>query len=107
MAESSGADEVRMARISVTVRRPEWGGPATIRCYDWRRAAWENLPPEQLRQVIYIPGAFADFAPGAPATLLRAAAQQDLPLHVTAVDLPQFAASRLPPGWAGRMARAD
>jgi pimeloyl-ACP methyl ester carboxylesterase len=106
MVETAEAEQVRMARITVTVRRPEWGGPATLHSYDWRLAAWDELPPAQLQHVVYIPGAFGDFAPGAPATLLRAAAQANLPLHVTAVDLPQFQASQLPPGWAGRMARA-
>jgi pimeloyl-ACP methyl ester carboxylesterase len=100
------AERVQEARISVTINRREWGGAARMRCREWRLEDWADLPEDQLKHVIYIPGAFADFAQHAPLALLEAGVQRGVPLRVTAVDLPEYAASRLPPGWAGRLARA-
>jgi pimeloyl-ACP methyl ester carboxylesterase len=97
----------RTARITVTVRDPEWGGAAQIRCHQWRLADWDHLSVQEQRHVVYLPGALADFTPDAPLALLEMAAARELPLYVTVVDLPEFQASRLPPGWAGRLARAD
>lgn len=97
---------VRKARISVTVNRPEWGGAAMVRCHDWRLADWDGVPEDQLQHVVYIPGAFADFAAGAPGALLRAAAARGVPVRLTAIDLPEFQASRLPPGWTRRVREA-
>ena len=100
------AGRLRMARITVTLRRPEWGGVARLRCHQWRLADWDGLPEEVLRHVVYIPGLMADFTPDAPVVLLQAAAARGVPVAATVVDLPEYAASRLPPGWAGRLARA-
>src|SRR5215212_3226939 len=95
-----------MARITVTVRRPEWGGAARLRCHQWRLADWADRAPAQVRHMVYLPGALADFTPDAPVALLAAAAARGLPLMITVVDLPEFQASRLPPGWARRLGRA-
>jgi pimeloyl-ACP methyl ester carboxylesterase len=106
MADPWFKERVRPARISVTINRREWGGAATIRCTDWRLDDWAALAEDQVKHVIYIPGAFADFAQHAPLALLEEGVQRGVPLRVTTVDLPEFGPSRLPPGWAGRMARA-
>ncbi len=107
MSDSWFAERVREARISVTINRREWGGAALIRCRQWRLEDWADLPDDQLKHVIYIPGAFADFAQHAPLALLEAGVQRGVPLLVTTVDLPEYGPSRLPPGWAGRLARSD
>jgi pimeloyl-ACP methyl ester carboxylesterase len=103
MAEGGG--QVQTARITVTVNRPEWGGPAQLRCHQWRLAgaAAELGAP---RQVVYIPGLMADFTPDAPVVLLRAAAARGIPVVATVIDLPEYGSARLPPGWAGRLARS-
>jgi pimeloyl-ACP methyl ester carboxylesterase len=106
MGEPDFIDRVRKARISVTVNGPEWGGAAMVRCFDWRLADWDAVPEEEQKQVVYIPGAFADFAPGMPIALLQEAAARGVPLRVTAIDLPEYQASRLPGGWVGRVAQA-
>ena len=100
------AARVQTARITVTVKKPEWGGAVTIHAHQWRLAEWNDLLPDEVRQVVYIPGAFANFARHAPRMLLRAGVKQGQPLVVTALDLPEYQASRLPPDWAGRLARA-
>jgi pimeloyl-ACP methyl ester carboxylesterase len=105
MADPWFKERVQQARISVTINRPEWGGAAMIRCTDWRLADWANQTDEQVRHVIYIPGAFADFARHAPVVLLEAGMQRQVPLRVTTIDLPEYGPSRLPPGWAARLAR--
>ena len=106
MTDSDVMARVRKARISVTVHRPEWGGAAMVRCYDWRLADWDGVPEDQLQHVVYIPGAFADFAHSAPGALLREAAARGVPVRLTAIDLPEFQASRLPPGWTRRVREA-
>ena len=106
MAEQEQAGDVRLARLTVTVARPEWGGAATIHGKQWQRAAWAGRPADEVRQVVFLPGACADMAPRAPGALLAAAARRETPLAVTTLDLPEYAGSRLPPGWGARIARA-
>src|SRR5689334_6557737 len=100
MADPWFKERVQQARISVTVNRREWGGAATIRCEQWRLTDWELIPNDQLRHVIYIPGAFANFARHAPVALLEEGVRRGVPLRVTALDLPEYGPSHLPPGWA-------
>jgi pimeloyl-ACP methyl ester carboxylesterase len=105
MADPWFKERVQQARISVTINRHEWGGAAMIRCTDWRLADWAQVPDDQLKHVIYLPGAFANFAQHAPVALLEEGMQRQVPLRVTTIDLPEYGPSRLPPGWAARMAR--
>jgi pimeloyl-ACP methyl ester carboxylesterase len=100
------AARLRVARITATVQRPEWGGVARLHCHQWRLAEWAGLPEAAVRHVVYIPGLMADFTPDAPIVLLQAAAACGMQVAATVVDLPEYAGSRLPPGWARRMARA-
>jgi pimeloyl-ACP methyl ester carboxylesterase len=97
---------VRRARISVTVRHPEWDGPARLRGHQWRLAEWADLSPERVPHVVYIPGLMADYTPDAPLVLLRAARERGQPVQATVLDLPEYGTTRLPPGWAARLARA-
>ncbi len=106
MTDPSFKERVQQARISVTINRREWGGAAMIRCHQWRLADWDTLPDDQVRHVIYIPGAFANFAQHAPGALLAEGLRRGVPLRVTAVDLPEYGESRLPPGWAARLAHS-
>ena len=105
MADPWFKERVVQARISVTINRREWGGAARIRGEEWRLDDWAQVPDAQLKHVIYIPGAFANFAQHVPVALLEEGMQRGVPLRVTALDLPEYGPSHLPPGWAARMAR--
>jgi pimeloyl-ACP methyl ester carboxylesterase len=91
----------------VTVQHPEWAGPARLRGHHWRLADWEDLPPDRVPHVVYIPGLMADYTPDAPLVLLRAAWERAQPVQATVLDLPEYGTTRLPPRWAARLARAD
>lgn len=107
MTDGRWAAQVRRARFSVTVRHPDWDGPARLRGHQWRLAHWEDISPEQVPHVVYIPGLMADYTPDAPLVLLRAAWERGQPVRATVLDLPEYGTTRLPPGWAARLARAD
>ena len=107
MVEAGWAGRVRRARISVTVRHPDWAGSARLRGHQWRLADWEDRSPEQVPHVVYIPGLMADYTPDAPLALLRAAWERGQPVLATVLDLPEYGTTRLPPRWAARLVRAD